>query len=110
MMIMRIILKMVITLSLLLPSCVAACTFTWIPPTQNTDGTPLTNLDKYIIYYKAPQRHNAAEITPTGGISATQNRHTFILNNRICKVGTYWIKDENTFGIFSENSLPFVKK
>ena len=45
--------KLLTTLLLLLSFSTQACdvTLSWTPPTENTDGSPLTDLSRYVIAY-----------------------------------------------------------
>jgi hypothetical protein len=48
-----------------------SATLSWIPPTQNIDGTPITDLSGYHIYYGTNADALTSTITVNGGESST---------------------------------------
>jgi len=46
-------------------------TLTWVPPTQNTDGTPVTPLTGYHIYYGTTAGALTQSIVVSGATTAT---------------------------------------
>lgn len=53
-----------------LPAMGQSANLTWTPPTQNTDGTPLTNLAGYKVYRGPAPTQFTASVTLQGGGSA----------------------------------------
>lgn len=60
-----------------------AATLAWEAPTSNTDGTPLTNLAGYRIYYGS----NAADLTQTVQITSV-GLQTYVIDN--LQAGTWY--------------------
>ena len=52
----------------LIPNQVGSATLSWTPPTQNTDGSPLTDLASYKIYYgnESGNYHTSIQINNNG--------------------------------------------
>ena len=48
-----------------------SATLSWIPPTQNLDGSPITDLSGYHIYYGTNADDLTTSITVNGGSSST---------------------------------------
>ena len=76
-----------------------SATLYWIPPTQNTNGTPITNLAGFHIYYGTSANALTTTVTVEGGSSAT---YTITGLN----AGTYYfsVVAYNTEGVDSPNS------
>src|ERR1043165_6220459 len=75
-----------------------ACQFTWTPPTTNVDGTPLTDLSGYKVYF-TPQGSTtpnvAADVTaPATGTSIAG----------ACQKGSYYATAYNKYGLESASS------
>lgn len=71
----------------------------WVPPTQNTDGSPITNLAGYHIYYGTSANALTSTVTVEGGSSATYTITGL-------SAGTYYfsVVAYNAEGVDSENS------
>ena len=71
------------TSSSLPPTASTGVTINWMPPTQNTDGTPLTNLAGYDIHYgTSPQTYTQTITVSNPGIA------TYVVDN--LSPGTYY--------------------
>jgi hypothetical protein len=76
-----------------------AATLYWIPPTQNTNGTPITNLAGFHIYYGTSANALTTTITVEGGSSTTYTITSL-------SAGTYYfsVVAYNTEGVDSPDS------
>jgi Putative Ig domain len=76
-----------------------SATLYWVPPTQNTNGTPITNLAGYHIYYGTSANALTTTITVEGSSSTT-----YTITN--LSAGTYYfsVVAYNTEGADSQNS------
>ncbi len=76
-----------------------SATLYWIPPTKNTNGSPITNLAGYHIYYGTSTNAMTTTVTVEGGSSAT---YTITGLN----AGTYYfsVVAYNTEGVDSPDS------
>jgi hypothetical protein len=82
----------------------AAATLSWVAPTQNTDGSPITGLAGYHIYYGTDQSAPSQTITVTGATATT-----YVVQG--LTPGTYYftVVAYNTSGIDSPDSNVAVK-
>ncbi len=78
-------------------SLASACTFIWTAPTTNTDGTPVTNLAGYRLYY------GGVKLGPDIAAPATT-----LSTSSACQAGSYTVTAFNTQNVESPPSLPFV--
>jgi hypothetical protein len=80
-------------------STTGSVTLSWTPPTENTDGSALTNLSGYRLYW----RSNAGTVTGSATIS-NPSVTTYLMENLAS--GTYLVVATafNTAGVESENS------
>ena len=74
-------------------------TLIWTAPTQNTDGTPLTNLGGYRIYFGT----SASALTQTADIT-NASVSTYVISNLSPATWYFAIKARNAAGIESELS------
>ena len=75
----------------------AACRLTWQPPTTNVDGTPLTDLAGYSVYFQA---HGT-----TVGVRQAETVSPLVTSVTLtCQHGTYWMTAFNALGIESDAS------
>ncbi len=91
--------RIFLALAILLAFCVGntyAATLFWDHVTTNTDGSPATDLESYILYYRSDTTQLwVSEMV----IPITTNTLTLPLRK-----GTYTLRAINTAGIESENS------
>jgi predicted phage tail protein len=66
-----------------LPTSSAAVTINWLPPTENTDGTPLTDLTGYDIHYGSSSGNYTQTVSVSNGGIAT-----YVVDN--LTPGTYY--------------------
>jgi putative Ig domain-containing protein len=78
---------------------------TWVPPTQNTDGTPLVNLNGYKVYWGTTQGNypNAVTLDDQPGLAS------YVVDN--LTPGTYFfvVTALNALGVESQFSSPASK-
>jgi hypothetical protein len=86
------------------PPTTSAATLSWTAPTHNTDGSPITGLTGYHIYYGTDQSHPSQTITLTGATSTS-----YVVQG--LAPGTYFftVVAYNSLGIDSPNSNVAVK-
>ena len=76
-----------------------SATISWTPPTQNTDGSSLTNLAGYRLYYGT----NSASLTQTVQI-ANAGASSFVVDNLSPATWYFAVKAYNTSGAESDFS------
>lgn len=76
-----------------------SATLTWLPPTQNTDGSQLTNLSGYRIYYGT----NANALTQTIDIG-NASVSTYVVNNLSPGTWYFAVKARTSQGVESDFS------
>lgn len=76
-----------------------SATLQWTPPTQNTDGSQLTNLSGYKIYYGT----NSAALTQTVDIS-NASISTYVLSNLSPATWYFAVKTKTSAGVESDLS------
>lgn len=69
-----------------------ACTWAWDPPTTNTDGSPVSGLTVYLLYWLAP---DVAEAVEKAAIAAPATTWT---EPGRCAKGAYWMTVTNSWG------------
>lgn len=79
-----------------------AATLTWTAPTQNTDGTPLTDLSGYTIYYGT----NAGSLTSTVAINSASTVTYTVTGLAVGSTYYFAITSKNSSGV--ESSLSSV--
>ena len=76
-----------------------SATLTWTPPTQNTDGSPLTDLDGYVVYYGlAAGSYSNQIVLNNPGLS------TYVVDNLAPNTYYFSITAKNSIGIESNFS------
>lgn len=78
-------------------------TLTWIPPTTNTDGSTLTNLAGYKIYYGTSASNMGSSVSVSNGLTA------YVINNLNSGTWYFAISSINTSGVESALSTVVSK-
>ena len=73
-----------------------ACTLAWDPVVTNTDGSPVTDLAGYRVYYTAPGSTVTQLLGEVGPTSVTLSI--------VCPKGDFWVRAVNVPGLESESS------
>jgi hypothetical protein len=78
------------------PAATRSVTVKWVPPTQNTDGTPLTNLSGYMVFYGTSSQQYSTSMYLLGAASSS-----VVVEDLV--PGTYYfsVKAVNTAGVES---------
>lgn len=79
-------------------AALGSVTLSWTPPTQNTDGTPLTDLAGYRILYGTAPAAFSQTISVPGNVSA------YVVDNLAPATWHFAVRAYNTAGIESANS------
>ena len=80
-----------------------ACLLVWTPPTTNVDGTSLTDLAGYYLYFQA--------YGTVGGVRQAETVSSLVISVTItCQHGTYWMTAFNALGIESDASNAVATK
>ena len=87
---------------LLSASCSWGCQLTWTAPTTNVDGSPLTNLESYTLYFQ-PAGSSTPQVEATVKAPATS-----ATVNGACKRGAYTVTAVNSYGLESDPSNEVV--
>lgn len=81
----------------------SSVTLSWTPPTQNTDGTALTNLSNYLILYG-----NSSSLSPdligTKSISVPAGVSSYVVDDLAHGIYYFAVRAVNTAGVESVNS------
>lgn len=81
-----------------------SATLSWIPPTENADGSPLTNLAGYKIYYgRSSDSLSEVVIIDQAGIT------TYVIENLSPTVYYFAMTSFNSEGVESERSATLMK-
>lgn len=85
-------------------AALGSVTLTWTPPTLNTDGSPLNDLDGYVVYYgTAPDSMNTPVPINNPGLT------TFVVGNLPAATYYFTISSVNSLGVESSLSNTAMK-
>jgi hypothetical protein len=87
------------------PAATGSVTVSWVPPTQNTNGTPVTGLSGFRVYYGTASRQYAQSV-----LVSSPSLRSLVVEG--LSPGTTWyfgVKSVSSTGVESEYSNEAVK-